>query len=214
MEKTDFPITPEEAELLSQEKDLLTKQEEGETLEANETEALKKISTLKEDVLKRIQEKNTPENQKKLLQSALEQKTHFREKYEEAQKAIEELQKGAPKDKKVETEGVNVDPLEIVKLSKVLKDYNEEEVEFILTNSKDKSPEAILKTLENEYVQAGIEKMREKVAEKDKVPAPTSPKSVITKGKTADEIADMPKDDHKKLFEEDLKRREGGGAGV
>ena len=67
-------------------------------------------------------EKVEKPEQSKELQSALAQKEHFRTKYEEAQKSLDELNK-EPSIKLPPSQN----PMEVVKLAKALEGYNEEE---------------------------------------------------------------------------------------
>lgn len=84
------------------------------------------------------------------------------------------------------------------------KDYAEEEFNHISTVAKefdislDEAAE-----LEKDYIQY----RREKVAKEKKIPAPSSP-SLETKGLTSEDIAKMSEEEHRKLWEEDLKKRE------
>jgi len=66
------------------------------------------------------------------------------------------------------------DPLEIVKLGKALGDFDEEEVDFIIRYAKEKTPEAIIDASKDDWVQTAIKARREKVAEQNKVPGPSS----------------------------------------
>ena len=70
------------------------------------------------------------------------------------------------------------DPLEIVKLGKVLKDYDENETEFIIRNASSKDIDGIVKAEKDPMVQAAITATRDKVAKESKVPTPSSPSSV------------------------------------
>jgi len=85
------------------------------------------------------------------------------------------------------------------------KDFSEEEFNHIATVSKefDVSLEEAAE-LEKDYIQY----RREKVAKEKKVPAPSSPSSE-SKELSSEEIGKMSKDEHRKLWEVDLKSREG-----
>lgn len=102
------------------------------------------------------------------------------------------------------------DPLEVVRLGKALKDYNEEETEFIIRNSPSKDIEGIMKAEKDPWVQAAIKAQREKVARENKIPEPSSPatshtredaQKIVKEGKVAEYVA-------KKMAE--LERRGGG----
>jgi hypothetical protein len=149
----------------------------------------------------------TEEEKSKELQSALAQKEHFRKKYEDlrAEKEKPESQIGTPK---------SFDPMETVKISKVLNKYNDEESEFILSRAGSSSFEAIKKAEEDKWTQIAIQGMRDKVAKEQKVPTPSSP-SGISGEKTPQDIAKMTKDEHRKFVDEMEKKMrmksEGGG---
>jgi hypothetical protein len=55
-----------------------------------------------------------------------------------------------------------VDALEFIKLGKKLQDYSDDEIDFATEVAKSKSPEAILKALDNEMVKLAINAKREK----------------------------------------------------
>ena len=108
-------------------------------------------------------EKTAEEEKSKELQSALAQKQHFRskaEKLEAEKKALEEKLKGTG-------QVMPTDPLEIVKLGKALAEYSEEEVDFIIRNATEKSPEGIIKASKDEWVATAVQARRDKV-EKEK----------------------------------------------
>lgn len=67
------------------------------------------------------------------------------------------------------------DPLEVVKLGKALKDYSEEETEFIIRNAPSKDIEGIIKAEKDPWVQSAIQATRVKVANQNKIPGPSSP---------------------------------------
>jgi len=118
---------------------------------------------------KSIEEK--PE-QSKELQSALAQKEHFRKKYEESQ---EELKK--PRNSTFN--GQN--PMEVVKLTKALEGYSEEEVEFITRNASEKSIEGIVDASKDDWVKTAILARREKVVNEKKTLEPSTKQSLSEK---------------------------------
>ncbi len=200
-------ITPEEADLLSQETELLAKKEQGQNLEANEIETLSEITTLQGELAERFKGEENPVESKD-LQSALAQKDHFRTKAKKAGEDLEDYKKenplkGAPpkEDKKSEDAEIwkaSEDPMEVVKLGKVLKDYSEEETEFIMKNAPTKDIEGIVKATENPMVQAAIQGMRDKAEKLSKTPPPSSPDGstpvfdapkAVKEGTEIDEIA-------------------------
>jgi len=73
------------------------------------------------------------------------------------------------------------DPLEVVKLGKALKDYSDEETEFIIRNSPSKNIEGIVKAEKDPWVQAAIKSQREKVERESKIPEPSSPSATFNK---------------------------------
>ncbi len=83
------------------------------------------------------------------------------------------------------------DPLEVVRLGKVLKDYSEQETEFIIRNAPKKNIEGILKSEKDQWVQAAIQSTREKVAKENaakpstKQPMSEAPKTLTEKLKSA-----------------------------
>jgi hypothetical protein len=156
------------------------------------------------------------EDKSKELQSALAQKEHFREKVDKLEKELEKFKpkehKQEPKEEVWEATG---DPMESVRLGKSLKDFSEEETEFIIRNAPTKNVEGIIKASKDEWVLAAIEKQREKVAAENKTPAPSSPSPSNTY-KTAEEA--VKEGEEKEL--EDIKNRveklekEEEGAGI
>jgi len=157
--------------------------EEMETLETEETPAPEKEV-----------EAEKPEEKSKDLQSALAQKDHFRtklEKVEAEKKILEDKLKGFNS----KTTG---DPMEGVRLGKALADISEEEAEVVITYAKGKfntlspTPEQIIQSSKDDWVQTAIKGKREKVAGEKKTPAPSSPSSTFG-GKTPEEIGKMSK---------------------
>lgn len=138
--------------------------EERETLEENqmETESSENSETEKSETSIEL-EKN--------LQSALAQKEHFRTKAEALEKEKRDLEsklKGAG-----QINAMPIEPLEVVKLGKALKDYDEEETEFIIRNASGNNPEDIVKAAGDEFVKIAIQARREKVAKEKKIPNPS-----------------------------------------
>ena len=139
-----------------------------ESKEFEELQNLEKEGLLDETQKARLEElkieaEKTAEEKSKELQSALAQKEHFRtkaEKLEAEKKTLEEKLKGTG-------QVMPTDPLEIVKLGKALAEYSEEEVDFIIRNASEKSPEGIIKASKDEWVMTAIQARRDKV-EKEK----------------------------------------------
>jgi len=206
----DFPLKPEEIELLSREKELLAKKEQGQNLEENEREALENIASLKSEISQRLQKKDTSENQAKDLQSALKQKEHYRDKYEDALIKLKDFEKKNKTKSNIELGEAS--PLDVVKLGKALNDYSEEEVDFIIQNARSKDVNGILSASKNEWVKDAIEARRQKVENENKKPAP-SPPGFTPSGKSFQEIKDMDDADfyefHNKHVEKSGKKKQG-----
>ena len=132
--------------------------EEAETSQETQTEApLTKEQKSKLDSFDRIYAEN------KVMKAKLKQ-TNLPEEKETSEEEVEEWE--APSD-----------PLEVVKLGKVLKDYTEEETEFIIRNAPTKNIDGIINAEKDEMVQLAIKSKREKVAkEKHLIPLPLNPK--------------------------------------
>jgi hypothetical protein len=181
---------------------------------------------LENETPKNEEETTTPEggepekvDKSKDLQSALAQKEHFREKVEKLQKEVEGLKNNPPKvpslktNEKVEEWKASEDPLAIVKLTKVLKDYNEDETEFILKNAPSRDIEGIAEAIKNPYVQSAIQAMREKVASEQATPEPSGVNSGKFKIKSAEEIETMTPQQRREYAEEFM-RYKAKGSGV
>ncbi len=145
------------------------------------------------------------------LQSALAQKEHFRTKAEEAETRLKGLE-GVKPSVPDEIWKASNDPLEVVRLGKTLKDYSEEETEFIIRNAQTKDIEGIIKAEKDTFVQSAIQSMREKVAKEGKIPSPSSGGS-SGKEYTYEEIGKMTPAEHKK-FEQDFLTKQKGVMGV
>jgi hypothetical protein len=149
----DFQPTKEQLDALAMEKDTPKNQKETESPKPPKGE--------------------NPEEKSKELQSALAQKEHFRQKFEEAQKKLEQLEKKSPQETPKETDFQ--DPLKTVRLAKALQDFSEEEAEFVLRHAKSSDPEDIIKATQDEWVRDAIQARREKVKKQQAVPEPSSP---------------------------------------
>lgn len=78
------------------------------------------------------------------------------------------------------------DPIDLIKLGKKLQDYTDDELDFVTDFAKSKKPDAILKALENPFVQAGISAQRTKV-EKEKGLTPSGTQPELTREKSLKE---------------------------
>jgi hypothetical protein len=158
----------------------------------------------------------TKENQDELLkkfQSAEAQKEHWREK---AEKAEAELKKLKPEEQpKTEPKIVKeTNPKLMLRLSKALTDYNEDEIDFIYQVSRDDSPETIIETSKSDWVQLAINAKREKVAKEKQIPEPGNvPGGKSTKGLSVEDIDKEP-DSHKKAFDDFRKTGKLPGEGI
>jgi hypothetical protein len=102
------------------------------------------------------------------------------------------------------------DPLEIVKLGKVLKDYDEQETEFIIKNAPSKDIDGIIKAEKDEMVQFAIKSRREKATKENKVPSPSGSSGGFSE-KSAQEVEKLSRDDHKKYWKEQQERQASEG---
>lgn len=131
--------------------------------------------------------------------------------FERAKKAEEKVKEIKPlkEEPREEPKGINtLDPKIVVKLSKALADYNEDEIDFIYSLAKDNTPEAIIEATKNEWVKIAIIAKREKVAKEKQIPEPGNlPGAETTKKLTSEEISKDP-DAHKRMWEKHMK--EGG----
>jgi len=136
----------------------------------NETPENEQVETTPE-----VKQEEKPEENKD-LQSALAQKEHYKTKFEKSEADNKTLREEKSKvNNKEVAEQITQDPLEIVKLTKALGSFSEDEVEFILKNADGKTPEDIVKATKDEWVQTAITAKREKVANENNIPAPSSP---------------------------------------
>lgn len=158
-------------------------------------------------VLKMVDAAEKTATQKsKDLDSALAQKEHFRTKFEE----LEKKQKEPKSNEGIEEWTASKDPLEVVKLGKVLKDYDEQETEFIIKNAPSKDIDGIIKAEKDEMVQFAIKSRREKATKENKVPSPSGSSGGFSE-KSAQEIEKLSRDDHKKYWKEQQERQASEG---
>lgn len=87
--------------------------------------------------------------------------------------AYESLKKNPP----IINQEKSINTIDQIKLGKKLVDYSDEELDFLVDMAKSKDPEVILKTLENPYVQAGIQANRQKVEKERLTLKPNSTQS-------------------------------------
>lgn len=148
------------------------------------------------------------ETLKKENQTLKVQKGLYKTKYEELKSKLPTN----PAPKKIEAIPA-YDPIELVKLTNAIKDYNAEELEFITKFAKSSSPKDIIDATTNEWVKTAISAKREKLEKDNKIPNSTSPNMstdpVITKGMTDEEIDKLTKEKFEKA-----KRQKGGSIGA
>ena len=135
----------------------------------NENIEMETLQTESEMETPQTPEAEQPEKSKE-LQSAIAQKEHFKKKFEDSQKTIEELRR----DPKFSNQVSSMDTMQAVRLSKALQGFSEEETDFILRNTPGKTPEEIIKASQDEWVKDAIQARRAKAAAQNKVPSPGS----------------------------------------
>ena len=91
----------------------------------------------------------------------------------------------------------------MVRLGRVLKDYNEDETEFIIRNAPTKDIDWITKAEKDPWVQSAIKSQRDKVANEKKIPGSTSTDFSSSDKKIS---TDTPKEDVDKILEERFKK--------
>jgi len=182
-----------EEELGEEETSEKTEEEEGETSEKDEVQSQKKEPDWKAKADAMYAKYKEEREKRKELEAVLAE-------YEKEKKEV-------PKKTATETEDEWRQKIEFLLEHK---DYTEDEYDHIATVAKkfDISLEEAAE-LEKDYIQYH----REKVAQEKKVPEPSSP-SREGKKIAPEDIAKMSEEEHRKLFEEDLKKREGLGQGV
>jgi len=180
--------------------------------------------TFEEETLENPGEEATPEEQasteeqetsEKPAEPSSELEEKNRRLYARAKKAEEEarklkeelerLKKSVPAGETSEP-ATPVDPIHLAKTVSALKDYAPEELDFIAMISKAKNlpPEEAAQT---EEARLYIAARREKVAKEKNIPEPSSPAAKFGRPKGWQDVAKMSKEEHRKLFEEDLKRK-------
>ena len=186
-----------EEEIQKEFEELQNLEKEG-LLDETQTARLEELKIEAEKAAK-IKEPEKAEKSKE-LQSAIAQKEHWREKAEEFEAKVSELEEKTKPKKEISQDEWKSK----VDFLMEHKDYSEEEFNHISTVAKefdislDEAAE-----LEGDYIQY----RREKVAKEKKIPEPSSP-SFETKGLTPEEIGKMSDEEHRKLWEEDLKKQE------
>ena len=159
-------------------------------------------------------EQETPSNLEPTAE-VLELKEKNKQLFERAKKAEEKLKEIKPlkEEPKVEPKISNNDPKVMVRLSKALGDFNEEEIDFIYRNSKDQTPEAIIEASKDEWVKTAITARREKVAKENKIPEPSNLRGERpNSGLSVEDISKDPSS-HVKAWEKMMKES-GQGTGI
>jgi len=120
-------------------------------------------------------------------------------------KEVETVKKETPVNTPVSD--LSVDPYNLAKTVATLKDYSPEEIDYIslIAKAKGVAPE---EAVNSEEVKLYISARREKVAKEQSIPNPSSPSSSNLKP-SAQDIAKMSREEHKKLVEEYKKKMTG-----
>ena len=143
----------------------------------------------------------TEEDKSKDLQSALAQKDHFRTKAEKLEKELQAIKSSKKEEPEKLWEAPN-DPLEIVRLGKTLKDYTEEETEFIIRNASSKDIKGIMEAEKDVWVRTAIKAQREKVV-KEKALNPSTQQPEPMKERTfTEKLKEANLSEKEKLLEE------------
>ena len=154
-------------------------EENKETIESPQGENLEEKSEPGEN----LEEKS--DEQDKEIQTRDAQIAHWRNKA----KKLEEENNSLKSKKNSEDEEIwetTNDPMDTIRLGKSLKDYSEEETEFIIQNAPTKDIKGIMDAEKNEMVRLAIQAKREKVA-KEKSLAPNTNQPESEKPKTIEE---------------------------
>lgn len=160
-------------------------------------EAPKEETPAKEDPSKEAQSKE--------LQSALAQKDHYRTKYEAAEIKLKKAGLGVQETPLPPTNN----PMDVVKLSKALEGYNEDEVDFIVRNAPEKSIDGIIDATKDAWVKTAIDSRREKAEGDKKTPSPSSPPSTYA-GKSDTDMQKMSTKEFAQFVRGEMGREKGG----
>jgi len=188
----------QEEEELKQE--LLEEEEEGEEDTSEKTEEEEDTSEEKRKEEAEKGEKKEPDWEAKARAMYAKYKA-VKEKLEELEKKVGDKKESSPDDWKAKVDFL---------LAHKDKNYTEDEFNHIATVAKEYDislEEAAL--LEDDYIQY----RREKVAKDKKIPEPSSP-SRGSKELSWQDIGKMSEEEHRKLWEEDLKKRKERGEGI
>jgi len=96
-------------------------------------------------------------------------KKHFEEENKKLKKQLKET-------KEISTPKIPTsdNPMDVVKLSKALEGYSEEEVSFITRNAENNTIDGVIEASKDEWVKGAIEAKREKLKQQESIPEPTS----------------------------------------
>lgn len=122
----------------------------------------------------------------KEYKSVLAQKDHFRTKAEKAEAELEAIKAQIKEQRETEVnpqpapvkQTSSNDPMEVVKISKLLSKFGDDETELIMDRAKGQSYEAIKKAAEDEWTQLAIQAKREKAEREKAIPTPSSHGSI------------------------------------
>jgi len=122
--------------------------------------------------------------------------------FERAKKAEEKIKEFKPVETKEEPKAPSqIDPRDIVRLTKALQGFNDEEVSFIYRNAKSQNLDDIVEATKDPWVSSAIESQRQKVEQEKKVPEPgVVPGGLPKKELTVEDLMKDP-DAHKRAFE-------------
>lgn len=147
------------------------------------------------------------ESLKKENQTLKVQKGLYKTKYEELKSKLPT----SPEPKKMEATP-SYDPIELIKLTKAINGYNEDELDFITKFSKSSKPDDIIAAANDPWVQTAISAKREKLEKDNKIPSPSSPTMSVTSAPNrnlSDEDLDKAT---REAFEKSTQKRKGVGA--
>lgn len=148
------------------------------------------------------------------LQSAIAQKEHWREKAEKAEKELQDLKGKTVEQPQAKPQAVETtNPMEVVKISKILNKYSDEESEYLISRAGGMSYDAIKKAEEDPWTKVAIEGMREKVEKDNSILEPSGVSKGGFKDKTDEEIANMTKP-QMEAYAKDFMKHQTGKSGV
>lgn len=191
-------------------------EEEKETQEPN-TEEDKTSKNEEEDKTSKPEEKEETPKSPKENESALAQKEHFRKKFEQTQsdleaanEELEGLRKKAtsPKSK---SDDSGDDVSRFLEIREATEGLDAKAISELRLRADAQYGGDLRKAREDENFKTWLDAEQEKVRKANNTLEPSSPSS---KAKDSSVKPGMSKEEHRKAFEEDLRRKEGGGSEV